>query len=631
MLTRALPAVVASIALLSGCRKDAPAPVSPAAPAVAPAAAPPAPPAASAVLVAPGTQPALAALATSLVGSSEPAARGTAIVAGLRAKTSLLPTEGLLGRDPLDPESAAKSLGALTGIECGALAAALLRAVGQEPGVSVVFPDGAGRTSFRHRAIAVTVEGKPTLACGELSSGVASAPLDTKGETAQFLGLAALRLAEQQDVEKAVAKVIEAKGLAPDDGAVLFLDGQLKAIRGEVDDGLEQMEKAVADAEDSEGLFQLAVAYLRADERFSAFRSLEKAVKLFPKHTRALSALASLQLERRQEVPEDQRATVDAELDRIEKSLLAVGPDAPGLVELRIQRLRVVGKVDEALKLALDAANTVERASLRMLLADMAKASGDSAAAELHLAAAAKADPLDAEPLIQLAQLQADRGDIDKTVATLSDAVRRAPHDVDLLANYANLLMQLGRTDEASKVATELKNRFPEAADGYALLAQLALQGGNVAGANDLLEQAIAKNEKSGDLYVMLYIGYVMGGTPEKAAGVVDRLMKHDPEGRMRIAQALLQTGQIDGASGLLEQELEARPESLEVAITLAQIYALSEKTEAVARLRKAVEGRGNAEDLKTFDDALVELKKRAEEAEKGEQPGGFPMVEPEE
>ncbi len=635
-----LPALVASVALSAGCQKKPDAPPTPPletraaseGPATPPAPEAP-PPAAGTVAIAPNTPEAVAALAKALVGSADAAGAAKAIVTGLAARTSLLPAEQPLGRDPLAPPDAAAAVAkgptALTGIECGSLAAALLRAVGQAPKTTLVFPDGGGRTSFRLRAIAVDVGG-PVVPCGlAITADTPGEALDADGEGAQFLGLSALRLAERQELDKATSQLAEAQKVAPKDAAVAFLGGQLQAIRGDVDAGMEAMEKAVADAEDADGQYQLAVAYLRVDERFSAFKALERAIKLSPKHIRALAALASLHIERRQELPEDQHATVDAELDRLEAALAAVGPDTPGLAELRVQRLRLAGKADEAEKAALAAVATAPRAPLFMLLADMAKARGDDGAAEKHLEAAGKADPLDAEPLVQLAQLQANRGDIDKTIATLGDATRRAPHDPDLLANYANVLLQVGRTDEASKVATDLKNRFPETAEGYALLAQIALQGGNIAGANELLEQALAKNAKATDLYVMLYIGYVMGGTPEKAAGVLDRLLKVEPEGRMMIAQALLQTGQVEGAAGLLEKELEASPGRIEVAITLAQIYTLGQKADAVERLRKGVEARGNADELKAFDEALVEIKKRAEEAEKAELPGGLPMVDP--
>lgn len=651
MFHRALPAVLATATLLAGCKKDAPAP--PAAPAAAgpaaagPAAATPAPsgeaPAQPAATLDPSAPADVAALAkTLLAGATEPAAQVQAIVAGLRTRTTLLPPERPLGRDPLSPADVAKALAAapaeplaLTGIECGGAAAALIRAIGQDPAPSLVFPDGGGKTNFRLRAIAVNAP-DPTVPCGApLAKGTPSAPLAKGAEAAQYLGLSALRLAEQQDVGKALEQLAEARKTAADDAAVVFLDGQLQAIRGELDNGMDLMEKAVASAEDADGQYQLAVAYLRAGERFSAFKALNRATELYPKHTRALAALGNLHIERWQELPEDQRPTVEAELDRIEKELAAVGPDAPGLAELRVQRLRLAGKTEEAEKAALAAVATSPRAPLHMLLADMAIAKGDTAAAEKQYELAAAADPYDAEPLVQLAQQQANRGDIDKTIATLADATRRAPHDVDLLANYANLLMQVGRNDEAAKAATELKNRFPEAADGYALLAQIALQSGDMAGANALLEQALAKNEKALDLYVMLYIGYVMGGTPEKAPAVVDRLLKQDPDGRMRIAQALLQTGQVEGATGLLEKEHEVNPGRLEVSITLAQIYLLGGKTDAVERLRKGVES--EPDNLATFDNALAEMKKQMEEAEKSKPPagadapapGGFPMVDP--
>ena len=119
----------------------------------------------------------------------------------------------------------------------------------------------------------------------------------------------------------------------------------------------------------------------------------------------------------------------------------------------------------------------------------------------------------------------------------------------------------------------------------------------------------------------MLYVGYVMQEAQDKAVTVLDRLLKVEPDGRMRIAQALLQTGQVDGAMGLLEKELEARPDRIEVAITLGQIYHLGKRAADVARLRKAIEAKGDASVLDAFDKALAEIEKQAEAAP-GEAPG---------
>ena len=629
-----------------GCNNNEPAPATSAAAAAPAPSAPgpnsptPTPAAATSNLPPSGTPESLGKLAAALgAGEAEIGARATALLDGLRTRVKRLAADRPIGREPLAPAAAAEKLIQdpkatleLTGIECGALAKALFDAANVPSKAVLVFERQAGRTNLRRRDLGLELtigsESGVALPCreapegGKALSGATGAAVNKELESALFLGLQALYFAEQRRLDDAMARAKDAEKAADaatggqaatKDHAFAFLRGQLRLIQGDTDGGLEDMEQAVAASEDADGQYQLAVAYLQSEEQFSGFKALKRASTLDPKHARALAALGNLALERRRSADSTEHPALDSELTAIATTLEAIGPNAPGLVELKAQRLRVLGKPDEAEKLVQEAlASGNGASSLHMMMADIATAKGDSATAELHLEKAAAADEFDAEPLVRLAQLQADRGDVEKTIQTFATAIKRAPHDSDLLSSYASILLQAGRVEEAKGVGQDLKTRFPRVPDGYALLAQLEFQGGNMPAANTLLEQAITQNEKADTLYVMLYMGYVLDGAPDKAKGVLDRLLKHDPDGRMKIAESLLQTGQFEGAAGLLEAEFAARPEKVEAAITLGQIYRVAGKAEEVTRLRTALEAKGDPELVKTFDAALVAIDAQA-------------------
>lgn len=628
-------AVSSALAVVTpGCGKKADSPAASGTP--APNAAPPASPGPAAapaeVVITKDTPEAIANLAKLVAGTAaEPASRARSIVDGLRARTGVLLSTQPIGREILAPVDAAKAIltaseaarPALTGIEAGALLRALFEALAVPAEPVLVYERQAGKTNLRRRDIGLVVDFQglkgtlvPRRQAEPLEADGAEA-LTAAGESGLFLGLASLRLAEERKVDVALARLTEAETARPDDGALAFLRGQLTAIRGDSDAGLDAMEAAVKKYEDADGNYQLAIAYLQAEERFSGYKALSKAVSLDPAHIRAWSALGSVVLDRRQGAEEAERPAIDGELDRIEAGLLAVGPETEGLAELKIQRLRVGGKVAEAEKLALEVLNKdPKRAALYLVLADIAVGKGEAEAAERYLVKAADADPQDSQALVRLAQMRADHGDVDKTIEAFKKATDRAPYDSDLLSSYAGLLIQAGKVEEATAVAKDLVARFPEVADGYAIQAQVAFQSGDLPSATGQLEKALGKDPKALDLYTMLYVAYVMQQQPDKAVTVLDRLLKVDPDGRMRIAQTLLQTGQVEGATGLLEKEHEASPDRLEVTITLGQIYQLSGRKDDVAKMRAAVAAKGDPKALETFDGALAEMAKQAEAAE---------------
>lgn len=554
------------------------------------------------------------------VGATEAPARLRQITSGLAGRVKTPAPYQPLGRDVLGPEEAAALLLAnpaqvtLTSIEVGALLVAATMVVGVEAKAVVLNKEHAGRTSLRHRDIGISIEGL----VGVLAPTRSPVPIESEAppvaaEVAE-LHLDALRatsLAEQQKLDDAHALLTRVAAAAPEDQGFAFLLGQIAVLRGEVDTGLRQIVDAVDKAEDAEGRHQVAIALLREEELFLAYKSFTRAVELDPAHEEAWSALGALTLNRLQTVPEEQRQTLNQELNRIQTALEAIGPDALGLIELRVQRLRVAGETDKARALAIEALNVYpERATLHKLAAEIALGRGEVSIAERHFEKAAAADIYDPDAYLQLAQIRADRGDLAGAVEGLEKAAERAPHDPALLGQLAELYHGAGRVEDAMKAATQLKERFPTLVDGPLLLTQLTMAAGNAEGAAALAEEALKQHPRDDTLHTMLYFVYQALGRAEQAKSTLDRFLAFDPDARWKLAQQLIQNMQIEAGVSLLEEELAAKPDRMDVILALAQIYRLSGAAEHVERLRAQVAKTAtNAEEaLGLFDEAMLEI-----------------------
>ncbi|MFT7625169.1 MAG: tetratricopeptide (TPR) repeat protein, partial [Myxococcota bacterium] len=291
-----------------------------------------------------------------------------------------------------------------------------------------------------------------------------------------------------------------------------------------------------------------------------------------------------------------------------------------GLIELRIQRMVRAGQEDQARELAVEALNQYpRRAPLHMLMARMAEGRGEAAMAERHFERAAEADIHDAEALMELARIYGARGDIEPALEKLKEASTRAPFDPVVLGKLISAQQQTGKVKEATANAQLLAKRFPDMVDGPLLLAELALGEGNFGAAIAVLDAAIPKHPRDSDLYTLKYFAHHAMNDPDEATKAMDRLVQVDPQGRTRIAQQLLQAGQVEAAAQLMEQELAVNPKQLDVAITLGQLHALGGDPKAVVAMRKHVEthaGERAEELLKIFDQAVAEIQKQAQDPE---------------
>ena len=568
--------------------------------------------------------------AKALVGAaSDSAGKAAALAKALHARLQPLADEAPLGREVLAPDAVASKLLAgkepivLTGVEAGATTIELAKALGLVATAVILLPPEGGKTSVRHRDIGVRIKDVPGGVIAPLRSDAlvpTDAPDAPEGTIQAMLGgLMALRRVEEHKFDEGADLVGQAMAKAPGEPALKFLHGQLLMLRGQLDPGLEELQSAVQQSEDAFGRYQLGMAFMQVEKTFKAYEALHRSTELYAKYAGAWTALGQLALDRLSTAADEQKAAVDTELDQVEKALVAIGADAPGLVELRVQRLMAAGKDDEAKAAAEKAlAADPKRVGLHGLLAELAKKRGDAADAAKHLEAAAQADTHDATAALRLAELHASNGKMDEALKAVEEASKRAPYDANILAQLAAGYQQAGKKDEAKRVATDLTTRFPDQTDGPVLLSQLALSDGDTATATKIAEDALKKHPKTDVFYVMLYLIHATKGEQPAADEVLKRFIALDPDGRLKIAQELLQAQQYELAVSLMEEELKANPDRTQVALTLAQLYHLQGKPDDVKRLRDLVTGRAKADEKdaagKKFDETLADIDKRAKE-----------------
>jgi tetratricopeptide (TPR) repeat protein len=576
--------------------------------------------------------PKIAELALLLsANASSKNARVKAIRQALEKRISLVDDEGILGRNSMTPaDCAARLLSGkeplkLNALEAGFLALHLIQSLGIE--ASAVTQPSTPSTAIvlRQRNLLIRYSGDGgkfhQFALYQEQDNPNNAAVSVQKasyEPAMLNALSAFHALEIHALEKAARLVADALALAPNDASLRFMHGQVAILRGEVDAGLQEMQAAVEKNEDASGRYQLAVAFLRSEQFFKAHQALRRAVSIDPNYAQAWSALAQVTLNRLQTASEIQKQGILSELDKIEASLAKIGPAATGLIELRVHRLVVNGRLDEATQLLNKALVThPKRVPLHMLMADLAQRRGDKGLMIKHLQAAAAADPNDAEALVALSEVLESEGKTEEAIKALESAVLRAPYEPDLLAQLAAGYQEHGDTGRAKATAQKLLERFPDHLGGPAVLAQLAALSGDHKQAEAVLLKALKKHKREPSLYVMLYFTYMSSGAKEKAARVADELAKIEPDGRMRIAQQLLQSGQVELAVELMEVENAADPTRIEVVITLAQLLFVSNQADKVRALKsrtaELIEDRAAFEQL--FDEAMSEMKRQLKES----------------
>ena len=277
-----------------------------------------------------------------------------------------------------------------------------------------------------------------------------------------------------------------------------------------------------------------------------ALGDLERALQINPNHTKALLAVAQLNL-----LP-------GGDLDRASKALddvVRLSDDDP---ELRSQALVLRAAVaDDADK----------------KLADLGKA--------------IEADPKNVTALRARAALLTDRGKDEAALRDLDAAIELDPDHAPTHLDRAVVLIQLERYDDALAGLERAHELAPESAIPWSRRAQVLGLQGKFDEALEALDQAFVL--EPGNLGVLLLRASVLQelDQTDKALADVDRVLQIEPDLAPAIqlrVRLLAGSGKFGEAISQLEKLQEASPKDVAVALQLAMFY------NAEDRPRKAIE-----------------------------------------
>jgi tetratricopeptide (TPR) repeat protein len=536
-------------------------------------------------------------------GASE-VARGEKLLDELRALhgKGLLQKEPVTDSPPQEPPATAgelaKKLLAKEAVQADAFEmASLLHALARAKGLSPVLAERVSTrnaaTSLRRRELGVLL--------GEGSDARFFDPwndVTDKGDAARVLspaqfaayghGLRALFSMGQSDKAAAAEDAAWALKLYPESAPLLFLSGQLKFDSGGAEFGLAEMEKAVAAAPDALGWYNLGVAYARNESRFKGFQAFQKAVELDPRYAPGWLAIGNMELQRLASVPASKHEEVLAAAEQAFTKAKEADPNVAGLAVSEAQLLLVRDKPAEA-KARLEQAieQNPKEPDASMMLGQILFDEGKVDPALDRFEAAALLAPERPELRQMLSMAYGSTEKWDRAVTTLRKLLEAAPGARDLRPQLATALQQSGSADEARAVLESQAERFPDDRVSKMLLAQLLIDAKEHERAIGLLRE-VAEKETGPEPRILLYLALQKAGKPEVAAKVVEEVAAGQKDGRLVVAQVLLEQGEVQLAIEVLRDAIGKEPANTQAAVMLATALRGTGQAEAAEEVRKA-------------------------------------------
>ena len=210
-------------------------------------------------------------------------------------------------------------------------------------------------------------------------------------------------------------------------------------------------------------------------------------------------------------------------------------------------------------------------------------------------------------------------------VDAFQETVRLDPGDVESRSNLARLLIATGRSDEATEHLEEIVRLVPTAYYEMYLLAQVRRDEGETEAAIGLLKLSLAVEPRQAEVRAML-LGLLQaeqrfGEVAEVYQSAVD-VVPGDLDSRVRLADALANDGQLEGAATEFQVILDEDPKNVIALVGLAMVRRdLMELAEAERLLDQALALQPNHvlgrytlasvhEQKRAFDQAASEWKK---------------------
>jgi Tfp pilus assembly protein PilF len=509
-----------------------------------------------------------------------------AVVDAVREARSkgLLPPRGV--EDDLHgaPRSAASLSGALDGettpgagnFEVATLAGAVLTArlgPGVSYGVDETHPGTA--TSLLDRRYLVRHGETPWLALDGEDSGTVVA-LDEAGFLANALAWRALSALLEDETDLAAQASQQARALAPEDAAIVFVAGQVQLATGLVDMGLSTMERAAKIRSDAQTWIALGVAAMHAEKPFKAHQYLARAATADPRLADPHIGLAQLGLERLAITPRSGHAKVLEEVERHVAAAEVADAVAAGLGALKAQLAAVAGDTAGAERLLREEAKRYPQDPLVWLnLAQFFEGEEREDAALAALEEGAR-EAKQSAPLHQaLGAVLAQAGRLEEALSALEAALVLEPSDVEIRPQLAQIHHALGDVAKARGLLEDQLSAHSEDWTTKLLLAQLELDAGETGLAREHIDAVLATRP---DHREALLVRYALALRTQEGVSDARTHAIRVVGSRTEVAQILLEQGFAQEGERLLREVMERSPEDGLAPVLLAAVLVATDR-----------------------------------------------------
>jgi tetratricopeptide (TPR) repeat protein len=445
---------------------------------------------------------------------------------------------------------------------------------------------------------------------------------------ANILAWRALGALAVEDVDMAGKASQNARSLAPNDAAVLFVAGQVQVLIGLAEPGLATMERAAGIRADGQTWFALGVMAAEANQPFKARQYLLKATEETQDAEPHL-LLAQLAIERLQTTPKDGHPGLITEAQGHTERAEAADPTTPGLTTMKAQLAALNGEVDKAealLRSATEARPTDEESWLA-LFHFLLETKREREAMET-LQAGIDAGAKGASVHHIMGMMMAEDGRHSEAIASLKRALEIDPTSRGGLRLRLAQLVRAGG-DEAAAMALlreEIGLEGGQQRHARLLLAQMHLDSNTPGAARPLVDEVLDKDPSDQDALMIAYLIALKTGsdTAKAKTAALGAIGK-----RSTLAQVLLEQGFIDEGEVLLREAVVEEPDDPLSGVLLAALLLGTKRADEANKLKDEVLARtpeGEERDgLTQLFDAAFEQARQALAAQPPESPPTTP------
>jgi tetratricopeptide (TPR) repeat protein len=400
---------------------------------------------------------------------------------------------------------------------------------------------------------------------------------------------------------------------------VLTLTRFLMARDGEAA-GVAELETRIDATDDPEALGILVVALSEIKYRSGDIDGAREVLRSeIDANTDATTADSMrIQLARIELATENQAAG-----DALVEEVLARDADNVDALSLRASLQMVADAPDDAI-ITLRRALNLEPRNVRLLLleAQAQEMIGNFDLAQERLGAALRVSEYNPDIALRFASFLRGQGEERSARTVLDETSRRYPNNRDVLTALAEALLRSGDLAQADAIAERLRMLEGDGGDTADRIAAASLaQQGRMDESIKVLEGVVMNSEGGGDAGALagLVSGYVRAGDVDRATGFLEELIAANPKNvtaRQLLAEVNLFIGKPDLAEQQLEEAIAAAPERAAGYLSMARfLQSQGRATDAEVTVEAGLEAAPDNAALALMHAQMLEAKRDYEGA----------------